>query len=103
MGIASLLITNAASLLVGMGIYVLARSEFRDKVVARRAVWLIMLAPPAFVFVMGYSEALLVLLAVAFFVAIRRSELVVGRPLRVPGRNRPPDRLPPGRPGRRSK
>ena len=31
-----------------------------------------MLAPPAFVFVMGYSEALLVLLAVAFFLAIRR-------------------------------
>jgi hypothetical protein len=71
-GIASLVITNAASLLVGVGIYVLARSEFRDKVIARRAVWLIMLAPPAFVFVMGYSEALLVLLAVAFFMTIRR-------------------------------
>ena len=73
-GIASLLITNAASLLVGIGIYVLACAEYKDKdkVIARRAVWLIMLAPPAFVFVMGYSEALLVLLAVAFFVAIRR-------------------------------
>jgi hypothetical protein len=71
-GIASLVITNAASLLVGIGIYVLVRSEFQDTVVARRAVWLIMLAPPAFVFVMGYSEALLVLLAVAFFVNIRR-------------------------------
>ncbi len=71
-GIASLLITNVASLLVGIGIYVLARAEYKDTVVARRAVWLIMLAPPAFVFVMGYSEALLVLLAVAFFVAIRR-------------------------------
>ena len=71
-GIASLVITNAASLLVGIGIYVLVRSEFEDTVVARRAVWLIMLAPPAFVFVVGYSEALLVLLAVAFFVNIRR-------------------------------
>lgn len=71
-GIASLVITNAASLLLGIGIYVLVRSEFHDTVVARRAVWLIMLAPPAFVFVMGYSEALLVLLAVAFFVNIRR-------------------------------
>ena len=71
-GIASLVISNAASLLVGIGIYVLVRSEFEDTVVARRAVWLIMLAPPAFVFVMGYSEALLVLLAVAFFVNIRR-------------------------------
>jgi hypothetical protein len=71
-GIASLLITNVAALLVGVGIYVLVRSEFRDTLVARRAVWLIMLAPPAFVFVMGYSEALLVLLAVAFFINIRR-------------------------------
>jgi hypothetical protein len=71
-GIASLVITNAASLLLGIGIYALVRFEFQDKVVARRAVWLIMLAPPAFVFVMGYSEALLVLLAVAFFVNIRR-------------------------------
>ena len=71
-GIASLLITNLAALLLGMGIYVLVRSEWHDTLLARRAVWLIMLAPPAFVFVMGYSEALLVLLAVAFFLAIRR-------------------------------
>ena len=71
-GIASLLITNFAALLLGMGIYVFVRSEWHDTVVARRAVWLIMLAPPAFVFVMGYSEALLVLLAVAFFMNIRR-------------------------------
>jgi hypothetical protein len=71
-GIASLLITNLAALLVGMGIYALVRSEWHDTLLARRAVWLIMLAPPAFVFVMGYSESLLVLLAVAFFLAIRR-------------------------------
>jgi hypothetical protein len=71
-GIASLLITNLAALLLGVGIYALVRSEFEDTVLARRAVWLIMLAPPAFVFVMGYSEALLVLLSVAFFITIRR-------------------------------
>src|SRR3984957_14453093 len=71
-GVASLLITNLAALLVGMGIYALVRSEWHDTLLARRAVWLIMLAPPAFVFVMGYSEALLVLLAVGFFLAIRR-------------------------------
>ena len=71
-GVASLLITNLASLFLGMGIYALVRSEWHDTLLARRAVWLIMLAPPAFVFVMGYSEALLVLLAVAFFLAIRR-------------------------------
>ncbi len=71
-GIASLLITNAASLLLAVGIYALVCSEFSDRVLARRAVWLMMLAPPAFVLVMGYSEALLILLAVAFFVNIRR-------------------------------
>jgi hypothetical protein len=71
-GIASLVITNGASLLLGVGLYALVRSEWRDPVLARRAVWLIMLVPPAFVFVMGYSEALLVLLAVAFFINIRR-------------------------------
>ena len=71
-GVASLLITNVAALLVGMGLYALVRYEWQDTLLARRAVWLIMLAPPAFVFVMGYSEALLVLLAVAFFLAIRR-------------------------------
>jgi hypothetical protein len=71
-GVASLVITNAASLLLGVGLYALVRSECQDAVLARRAVWLIMLAPPAFVFVMGYSEALLVLLAVAFFINIRR-------------------------------
>ena len=60
--------------LLGMGIYALRPvPEWHGRaVLARRAVWLIMLAPPAFVFVMGYSEALLVLLAVAFFLAIRR-------------------------------
>jgi hypothetical protein len=71
-GIASLLVTNVAALLVGIGIYALVRTEFPDAVVARRAVWLMMLAPPAFVFVMGYSEALLVLLSVAFFITLRR-------------------------------
>src|SRR3984957_12646578 len=71
-GIASLLITNVGSLLVAIGIYALVCAEFADRALARRAVWLMMLAPPAFVFVMGYSESVLVLLAIAFFVAIRR-------------------------------
>jgi len=71
-GVVSLLITNLVALLLGMGMYALVRSEWQDTLLARRAVWLIMLAPPAFVFVMGYSEALLVLLAMVFFLAIRR-------------------------------
>src|ERR1700722_20275399 len=64
-GVASLLITNLASLLLGMGIYALVRSEWHDTLLARRAVWLILLAPPAFVFVMRYWEGLLCLVAVS--------------------------------------
>ena len=38
---------------------------------ARRAVWLLALAPPAFVLVMGYTEALAGLLAVITFYGLR--------------------------------
>ena len=99
-GIASLLITNVASLLVAIGIYALVRAEFGDRALARRTVWLMMLAPPAFVFVMGYSESVLVLLAVAFFVAIRRGSWWWAGLFGYLAGNGAADRLPPGRPGR---
>lgn len=72
-GISSLLVVNAAALATSMGLYVLVRRELADALVARRAVWLLNLAPPAFVLVMGYSEALFLLLAVACFLALRRA------------------------------
>jgi len=71
-GVSSLLIVNFASLLAAVGIYALVDAEFHDKLLARRAVWLITLAPPAFVFAMGYSDSILVLLVVAVFLNLRR-------------------------------
>ncbi len=70
-GIAVLVVVSVCSLLAGMALYLLARREL-DEVAARRSAWLLQLAPPAFVLVMGYSEALLILLAVLVFLAYRR-------------------------------
>ena len=44
-----LLVVNACALAVGVLVYDLARSEGRSDAVARRAVWIVYLAPPAFV------------------------------------------------------
>jgi hypothetical protein len=71
-GAASLVIVNAASLLVALGLYLLVVADLGDRVLAQRAVWLITLAPAAFVFVMGYSDAVLVALALAVFYCVRR-------------------------------
>ena len=66
-----LLVSNAAAFVVGMLVYHLTQRESGDARYARNAVWLICLAPPAYVFVMGYSESLFVLLSVATFLSIR--------------------------------
>jgi hypothetical protein len=71
-GVAVLLITNASALLATMGLYLLVRHEMGDDVVARRSCWLLCLAPPAFVLVMGYAEALFLVLAIACFYSLRR-------------------------------
>ncbi len=70
-GVALLVVANACSLVATALLAVLARRETGDQALARRAVWLICLAPPAFVFVMGYAESTLLLLSVACFLAIR--------------------------------
>ncbi|WP_322779482.1 hypothetical protein [Frankia sp. Cas4] len=49
----------------------LARSEGLDPAATSRVVWLASLAPPAFVLVMGYTEALWGLLAVGVFAGLR--------------------------------
>ena len=66
-----LLISNAGAFVGAMLVYHLTKRELGDERTARAAVWLICLAPPAYVFVMGYSESLFVLLAVATFLCIR--------------------------------
>jgi len=67
-----LVVANVAALLAGTALYQLARWEGRDHATAVRAVWLLALAPPAFVFVMGYSDAPAVALAIFTMYALRR-------------------------------
>jgi hypothetical protein len=57
-----LIVANVSALLLGFVVYELARRE-RDDALARRAVWLLYLLPPAYVLVMGYAEATFMLLS----------------------------------------
>jgi hypothetical protein len=70
-GVAVLVIVNACALAASMVGYVLAKFELGDVAAARRVCWLLCLAPPAFVLVMGYSEAVLILVALACFLCLR--------------------------------
>lgn len=71
-GLAVVVIANLSALGATALLAVLVRRETGDRDLARRATWLISLAPPAFVFVMGYTEGLLLFLTVGCFIAIRR-------------------------------
>ena len=68
---ALVIVANASALAVGLLLYRLVCHETGDAALARRAVWLVALAPPAYVFVMGYTEATATALAVAAFLALR--------------------------------
>jgi Gpi18-like mannosyltransferase len=70
--VALVLIANVAALAAAMLLYRLVRWERGDAALATRAVWFLSLAPPAFVFVMAYSDAPAILLAIATFLAMRR-------------------------------
>jgi hypothetical protein len=65
-------IANLSAFLAGVVLYRLIRWERGDRALAERAVWLLAIAPPAFVFVMGYTDATTVALAVATMYALRR-------------------------------
>lgn len=69
--LAVLLVVNAAALASGFVIARLARLETGDARLGARAGWLIAVLPPAFVFAMGYAEALLVLMSSLLFLAVR--------------------------------
>jgi Mannosyltransferase (PIG-V) len=71
-GVALLLVANGGALVFALLLYRLARDEGIDDEAARRGVWLLTLAPPAFVLVMGYAESVYGCLAVAFLWALRR-------------------------------
>lgn len=68
--IALLVISNLCALAYGAAIVLLVRREI-DLRVARRSVWLTLLAPGAAVLALAYSEPLSGLLTAAFFIAVR--------------------------------
>jgi hypothetical protein len=70
--LALLLVANLSALAVGYLLYDLVRGEGRSVAVARRAVWIGYLAPPAFVLVMGYAEATLMTASLVALLALRR-------------------------------
>ncbi len=71
-GDALVMLANASALVATALVFVLVRRESGDEVLARRAVWLLSIVPPAFVLVMGYAEATLLVFSVGCFLAIRR-------------------------------
>ncbi len=70
-GTAVVVVANVCAL-AGTAVLVgLVRVETGDDRLARRAAWLICLAPPAFTFVMGYAEGTLLVLSAGMFFALR--------------------------------
>jgi len=66
-----LVVSNLSALVLGALLYHLAVEETGDDGLARRAAWLVALAPPAYTLVMGYAEATLGMLALGVFLALR--------------------------------
>ena len=70
-GPALVLLANAAAFAATAMLYVLVRRETGSPDAARRAVWVLSLVPAAFVLVMGYAEAVLLVCALGCFLALR--------------------------------
>jgi hypothetical protein len=70
-GPALVLLANAAALAATAMLYLLVRRETGSGDVARRSVWILSLLPAAFVLVMGYAEAVLLVAALGCFLALR--------------------------------
>jgi hypothetical protein len=77
-GPALVLLANAAALAATALLYVLVRRETGAVDTARRALWILSLLPAAFVLVMGYAEAILLVLAIGCFLALRPPEEKAG-------------------------
>lgn len=67
-----IVIVNLAALAYAGALHRLVIDETADRDLARRTIWLALLAPPALCFVFGYAEAMFALLAVLVFMAARR-------------------------------
>ncbi len=73
-GVAVVVVANVAALALGFAVRALVLQERADEDLARRAVWLVYLLPPAFVLVMGYAEALFMTAAAVALLALRRQQ-----------------------------
>lgn len=71
-GVSVVIVSNAACLVAFAVLYRLVVFELGDEKCARRAVWLLSLAPPAFVLVMGYADSLLLATSLVAFLGIRQ-------------------------------
>ena len=71
-GMSVIVVANVASLAAFVVLYRLVMFEIGDEACARRAVWLLALAPPAFVLVMGYAESLLLVTSLVAFLGLRQ-------------------------------
>lgn len=70
-------VANAAALALGFSLHALVVHERADRDLARRAVWVLYLLPPAFVLVMGYSEALFMTFATLALLGLRSRRWVL--------------------------
>jgi hypothetical protein len=70
-GLAVVLVANVFALAAGLLLYELVIREGKGIALARRSVWILYLAPSAFVLVMGYAEALLMVAAIVSLIALR--------------------------------
>lgn len=70
-GPALVLLANVAAFAATAMFYVLVRRDTGSPEVARRAVWVLSLVPAAFVLVMGYAEAVLLVFSLGCFLALR--------------------------------
>jgi hypothetical protein len=71
-GMSVVIVANAGALAAFVLLYRLVVFELGDEACARRAVWLLALAPPAFVLVMGYADSLLLVTSLAAFLGFRQ-------------------------------
>ncbi|HEV7525691.1 MAG TPA: hypothetical protein VGP92_12045, partial [Acidimicrobiia bacterium] len=76
-GAGVVLVANASALALGFALYKLVLHERDDPELARRAVWLVYLVPPAFVLVMGYAEALFMTFAALVLLGLRSRRWVL--------------------------
>jgi hypothetical protein len=65
------IVANLAALVGMAALYLLVRGDLGDEGLARRSVWLLALAPPAYTLVMAYAEGLLLACTTVALLAVR--------------------------------